>query len=60
MAFTLDQLATPASRKANQVELYRQADLEVNGSDRYYDLMSVEIEQHPLYCGHHGPRGIVF
>lgn len=32
MAFTLDQLATPASKKASQEELYRLADEDVNPS----------------------------
>ncbi len=32
MVFTLDELATPVSKKAMQEELYRRADEEVNPS----------------------------
>lgn len=40
-----------AHRKEIQEELYRRADLEVNGDDRYYEEFGRFIERHPIGPG---------
>ncbi len=48
---TLEQYAEYCKKNRDEIqkEMYRLADLEVNGSDSYYEQLGNYIESHPIY-----------
>jgi hypothetical protein len=48
MAMTLEEFRRTYDKKSTQAELYRRADLEINGDDRHYEELGDFVEKHPI------------
>jgi len=57
MALTVEQFKRMYNPKEAQDELYRQADIEVNGREEYYEKLGKLVEESPIVSPHRVRRG---